>query len=57
MEPLLIGVGEVAQVLSVHPNRVREMCAKGILPARKFGRCWKIHRERFLKWVDAAYKK
>jgi excisionase family DNA binding protein len=57
MDPLLIGIGEVAEVLSVHPNSVRKMCAQGILPARKFGRCWKIHRERFLKWVDQAYKR
>ena len=57
MEKILIPIGEVAEVLSVHPNSVRKMCAQGILPARKFGRCWKIHRERFLKWVDQAYKR
>ena len=53
---LLISVNKAASVLGVHPNTVRSMARQGILPARKFGRQWRIHRERFEKWVDKAYK-
>ncbi len=53
---LLISVNKAASVLGVHPNTVRSMARQGILPARKFGRQWRIHRERFEKWVDKVYK-
>jgi excisionase family DNA binding protein len=53
---LLISINKAASVLGVHPNTVRSMARQGILPARKFGRQWRIHRERFEKWVDKAYK-
>ena len=53
---ILISVNKAANVLGVHPNTVRSMARQGILPARKFGRQWRIHRERFEKWVDKVYK-
>ena len=53
---LLISINQVAGILGVHPNTVRTMAKQGILPAKKFGRQWRIHRERFEKWVDRAYK-
>lgn len=53
---LLISINKAASVLGVHPNTVRSMARQGILPARKFGRQWRIHRERFEKWVDRSYK-
>ena len=53
---LLISINKAASVLGVHPNTVRTMAKQGILPAKKFGRQWRIHRERFEKWLDRAYK-
>ncbi|MDD2469052.1 MAG: helix-turn-helix domain-containing protein [Desulfobulbus sp.] len=53
---ILISVNKAANVLGVHPNTVRSMAKQGILPAKKFGRQWRIHRDRFEKWVEKAYK-
>ena len=53
---ILISVNKAANVLGVHPNTVRSMAKQGILPAKKFGRQWRIHRDRFEKWVERAYK-
>lgn len=53
---LLISINQAADVLGVHPNTVRSMARQGILPARKFGRQWRIHRERFEKWVERSYR-
>ena len=46
---ILISVNKAANVLGVHPNTVRSMAKQGILPAKKFGRQWRIHRDRFEK--------
>lgn len=53
---ILISVNKAASVLGVHPNTVRSMAKQGILPAKKFGRQWRIHRERFEKWLERAYR-
>lgn len=53
---ILISVKKAASVLGVHPNTVRTMAKQGILPAKKFGRQWRIHRERFEKWLERAYR-
>jgi excisionase family DNA binding protein len=53
---ILISVNKAASVLGVHPNTVRTMAKQGILPAKKFGRQWRIHRERFEKWLERAYR-
>lgn len=55
MNQVLIPITEAAEVLGVHTNTVREMARKQILPARKFGRQWRIHRQAFLEWIDKSY--
>ena len=54
-QQLLIPIGEAAEMLGVCGNTVRTMAAQGIIPARKFGRQWRIHRELFEKWINEAY--
>ena len=54
---ILIPITEAAKILGVHQDTVRRMAAQQIIPAKKFGKQWRIHRELFLKWVDRQYKK
>jgi len=57
MTPVLIPITEAAELLSVCPKTVRQMCVSGIIPARRFGKIWRIHRELFLEWIDKSYGK
>ena len=52
---ILLPITEAAQMLGVHSDTVRRMAAQGIIPARKFGRQWRIHRAAFEAWIDKAY--
>lgn len=39
-----IDVPTAASILDMSNRTVRHLCAKGELPARKFGRAWRIER-------------
>ena len=55
MDKVLIPIGEAAAEMGVCINTARTMAQKGIIPARKFGRQYRIHREAFMEWLDKSY--
>ena len=46
--PLLLTVEQTAGVLQMHPESVRAQIRAGRLPARKYGRSWRILRDELL---------
>lgn len=50
---VLIPAAEAAEMLGVHTNTLRMMCAKQIVPACKFGRQWRIRRVAFIAWISS----
>ena len=57
MEAILINVVDAAALLNIKERTVRDMCAKQILPARRVGRRWLIHKEKLIRWVELQFKK
>jgi excisionase family DNA binding protein len=45
-------VNELATILNINPATVREHAARGILPARKFGRLWRFPRHKVDAWLE-----
>ena len=48
-----MGTGEASSVLGVTPRRVSQLAQAGILPGRKVGRQWMLHRPSVLDYRDA----
>jgi excisionase family DNA binding protein len=46
--PVLLTVEQAAAVLQMHPESVRAQLRAGRLPARKYGRSWRILRDELL---------
>ena len=49
----LLTVGDVAKILSRHPETVYGWIAAGGLPASKQGRTWRIDPIRLAAWLEA----
>ncbi|AFM28030.1 helix-turn-helix domain-containing protein [Desulfomonile tiedjei] len=48
----LLTVEEVASILRAHTNTVYKMCRLGQLPAAKFGKEWRIDREKLAEFMQ-----
>ena len=46
-------IDEVAELLEVHPNTIRNHIKAGILTAGKAGRQWRISRDDFITYLKA----
>lgn len=44
---------EIAELLEVHPNTIRNHIKAGILPAGKAGHQWRISRDDFITYIKA----
>lgn len=54
--PIILGTKEVADVLGVHVNTVKQLITKGDLPAFKVGRVLKVNKsdlKRYAKVCDS----
>ena len=45
-------VYEVAEMLNFHPNTIRSMIKAGELPAKKYGRGWRVRVEDLQKFTQ-----
>ncbi len=53
--PEYITVAEAAKLMSVGPQRIRQICLSGALEARKVGRDWLIPRQKFLEYASQPH--
>ncbi len=44
-------INEIAELLDVHPNTIRNHIKAGILPASKAGWQWRISRDDFITYL------
>lgn len=49
-------VDEVAERLRLHPNTVRGYIKKGILPAARFGKVYRVKEKDVEEFVEKAYE-
>lgn len=47
-------VPEVVRTLQLGRNKVYEMLEAREIPGRRFGRTWRIPRERFFRWLNGG---
>ena len=52
--PLILDSAYVAKLLAISLDKVRDMMAKGEIPARKAGREWRITKDRFKVWMEGG---
>ena len=52
MEPILLNINEVANLLGMHPNSVRNLMADGKLPFHKIGKSLRFKTEEVRKFVE-----
>src|SRR5436305_8660237 len=50
---ILSTVEEIAQVLRLQPETVRQMAREARLPAYKVGRCWRFDSREVERWLRA----
>ncbi len=43
---------EVAEMMNFHHNTIRKMIKSGELPAKKYGRVWRIRKEDLTQFTD-----
>lgn len=51
-EKVLLTVKEAAELLSVTEGTVRDMAARGELPALRVGRLWRFPRVALERWIE-----
>jgi len=49
----VVTIGELASIVQVHPNTVRNWIDKGDLPAFKTGTTWKIVTDKAIAFLEA----
>ena len=49
----LMNVREASELLTIHPNTVRQYAQAGVIPALKMGPRWRFRRQSLLAWLDA----
>jgi excisionase family DNA binding protein len=47
---------EVAEILKLHPQAIRNWILRGDLPALRLGRSHRIARSDFERFIDASYR-
>ena len=53
-ERLSYTIEQASDVSGIAPSTLRELCARGDLPARKVGRRWIISRRALLAYIDGT---
>ena len=48
---------EVAEILKLHPQTIRNWILRGDLPALRVGRSHRIARSDFERFIDASYRR
>jgi excisionase family DNA binding protein len=48
----IVSISEAASLLEVHPETVKRLCRREVLPATKFGRSWLIKRIDLLRFAE-----
>jgi excisionase family DNA binding protein len=51
---VFLTIDEVAQILKMHTNTIYRMCRKGILPAVKIGKEWRIDHQKLAKFMHTG---
>ena len=50
--PLIMGLSEISILTGLGPERIRQLCSAGELPAFKVGNKWKVEKNDLRKWFD-----
>lgn len=50
--PLIMGIQELSQLTGYNQNTLKLYCAKGMLPAYKLGKEWRINKEDYMNWAE-----
>lgn len=50
--PLIMGIQELSQLTGYNQNTLKLYCAKGMLPAYKLGKEWRINKEDYKEWAE-----
>lgn len=56
MDSEYLTTGEAARLLNIDPATVRQLIAKGRIPARRFGRDWQITPSDLRTYADSRRK-
>ena len=51
--PLILGLTEISVLTGLGPERIRQLCAKGELPAFRVGKLWKVEKNDLKDWFDS----
>ena len=51
----LLTIREVAALLKVHPNTVRNLIKAGTIPAARVGRQWRFVEAELVAWIRSGY--
>jgi excisionase family DNA binding protein len=57
LEPDVLTVEQLAELLQLDEKTVRSLAAKGELPGRKLGRHWRFSRQAVLDWLANPERK
>jgi len=53
-ERAIVTFQEAAGLLRISRPTLLELLKRGVIPARKVGRCWRFHRDALLAWVASG---
>lgn len=52
----LLTTSQVAAILKLHRETVKQWCVSGRLPAFKVGKAWRVRRSELQKWIEQQGK-
>ena len=50
--PLILSIGDLSRLTGYNRNTLKLYCAKGLLPAYKLGKEWRINKEDYMNWAE-----
>ena len=50
--PLILSIEELSRLTGYNRNTLKLYCAKGLLPAYKLGKEWRINKEDYMNWAE-----
>jgi excisionase family DNA binding protein len=56
-EQIFLTLRGAAALLKVHPNTVRVLAVRGLLPAAKVGRDWRFVEADLVAWIRSSYSR
>lgn len=51
--PLIMGLAEISVLTGLGPERIRQLCAKGEIPAFRVGKLWKVEKNDLRQWFNS----